>query len=202
MATQNVIQGKYVLGSKSVVGDPRRRWEDRAYVGEIQRPNNEPLVVGIVADGVGSADFGARGAQLAIDTVIASLQDSHGDDIPALIDAAVASANSTVYRDNQKNAGDGLTTLVIAVICKDRCYVGNVGDSRAYWAQLPADGKQGRILPLTRDHSYYNIYGGDPNSAEAGIVVNAIGKKPSVQVDCGFYLKKDESQQDDPKKAY
>lgn len=35
------------------------------------------------------------------------------------------------------------------------------------------------------------MYGGDPNSDEAEIVVNAIGKKAEVQVDLGLYLKGD-----------
>ena len=92
MKSQDTIvsyQGKYVLGSKSAVGDPRRKWEDRVYVGEIQRKGNNSLVVGIVADGVGSADFGARGAELAIQTVLEDIKNSQGDDIPAIIESAM-----------------------------------------------------------------------------------------------------------------
>ena len=107
------------------------------------------------------------------------------------------STNSAVYNENQKNEGDGLTTLVVAVIYNERCFVGNVGDSRAYWIQsnLKKSGKAGKLLQLTRDHTYYNIYGGDKNSDDAGIVVNAIGKKQKVQVDIGFYLKGDDIEQ-------
>lgn len=202
MTTQSVIQGKYILGSKSVVGDPGRKWEDRVYIGELNRPSNSALIVGIVADGVGSAELGARGAQLAIDTVISSLRSSQGDDIPALIDTAIETANSAVFRENQKNDGDGLSTLVVAVIFNDRCYVGNVGDSRAYWIQIGNQNKPGRVLQLTRDHTYYNIYGGDKRNPEAGYIVNAIGKKGTVKVDCGFYLKKSESENYDLDKAY
>lgn len=202
MTSQTVIQGKFIFGSKSVVGDPRRKWEDRVYVGEVHRSNDDTLIVGIVADGVGSADFGARGAQLAIDTVLTNLQDSLGNDIPALLDGSMAAANTAVFLDNQKNDGNGLTTLVVALIYKDRCFVGNVGDSRAYWIHLPADGKSGRVLQLTRDHNYYNVYGGDKNSPEANIVVNAIGKKAKVQVDCGFYLKKNATEPDDLERSY
>lgn len=182
----SLIQGKYVIGKHSIVGDPRRKWEDRVYTSEIQRTNGANLIVGIVADGVGSADFGSRGAQLAIDTVVHMLEQSEGNDIPSILQKAIEAANHSVYRENQKHEGDGLTTLVVAVICKDRCYIGNVGDSRAYWIQ---SGGKGKLFQLTRDHSYFNIYGGDPNSEESGIVVNAIGKKAEVQVDLGLYLK-------------
>ena len=195
MTPQNAVtQGKYVLGSKSAVGDSRRKWEDRVYVGEVQRINDEPLIAGIVADGVGSADYGARGAQLAIDTVLSKIQNSQGSDIPSLLESAIEAANKAVYGDNQENDGDGLTTLVVCIIYKDRCYVGNVGDSRAYWLQANPN-KTGKALQLTRDHSYYNIYGGDKDSQEASVVVNAIGKKEQVQVDCGFYLKGDDVDQ-------
>ncbi|MHC1598969.1 MAG: protein phosphatase 2C domain-containing protein, partial [Candidatus Methanofastidiosia archaeon] len=73
------IQKKYVIGQQSVVGDPRRKYEDRAYIREIERKNGAPLLTAIVADGVGSADFGARGAQLAIDTVVDLITRSRGD---------------------------------------------------------------------------------------------------------------------------
>jgi serine/threonine protein phosphatase PrpC len=76
MESTNVelIDGKYTLGQKSVVGDPRRKWEDRTFVGRIERGSDVPLIVGIVADGVGSADNGARGAELAIQTVVNKLK--------------------------------------------------------------------------------------------------------------------------------
>lgn len=177
-------QEEYILGKYSILGDSRRKWEDRVFAEKILRQVGDTLIVGIVADGVGSSDFGSRGAQLALDAVIHSLEKSEGNDIPDILERAIVSANNVVYQDNQENAGTGLSTLVVAIVFDNRVFIGNVGDSRAYW--VPSDGK---LLLLTRDHSYYNIYGGDPDSDEAGVVVNAIGKKASVQVDLGFYLK-------------
>ncbi len=201
MLTQKLIQGKYVLGSKSVVGDPRRKWEDRVYVGEIERLSEDSLVIGMVADGVGSADFGARGAQLTIDTVLNSIKKSKGSDIPGLIESAIDSANSVIFHENTTSEGDGLTTLVIVIVYKNRCFVGNVGDSRVYWIPQTKNGRPRQVLQLTYDHTYYNIYGGDPNSAEADVLVNAIGRKTSAQVDCGFYLKSG-AEPDDRERAY
>jgi len=187
----NLIDGKYTLGEKSVVGDPRRKWEDRTFVGRVDRLLvNEPLIVGIVADGVGSADNGARGAELAIKTVLVTIRNSQGTNIPNLIENAIKAANLAVYQENETQGSDGLTTLVVGVVYKGRFYVGNVGDSRAYWVQ-----SSGRMMQLTRDHTYYNFYGGDPNAEDAGIVVNAIGKNPTVKVDLGFYLKGDDLEQ-------
>ena len=186
MPNDQLIQGKYVLGKSSVVGDARRKWEDRVYTGEIKREHGDPLIIGIVADGIGSADIGSRGAQLAVDTVLAEFSGSEGNDIPDIIERAMQAANRVVYAENQKNEKEGWTTLVIAVIYGNRCFIGNVGDSRAYWAQ-----ENGTFLQLTRDHTFLNIYGGDPNAENAGAVVNTIGVKPETQVDPGFYLKPD-----------
>ena len=179
----------FVLGSNSVVGDPRRKWEDRVFVGEISRDKNDKLIVGIVADGVGNADLGSAGAQRTIDVVIETLGYSHGNNIPLILSAAIERANTILYQDNQRTESEGLTTIVVAIIFRERCYIANVGDSRAYWVQDSSKNENGKLLQLTRDHTYYNTYGGDPDSEDADILVNAIGKKPQVKVDLGLYLK-------------
>lgn len=185
-----LLHRKYILGSSSIVGDPRRKWEDRVFVEEIPRPGWDSIIVGIVADGVGSADFGARGAQLAVDSVVEYIRQSQGNDYSEILESAIEAANSAVFNENQTIGGDGLSTLVVVMIVRDRAYVGNVGDSRVYWVQ--ADGK---ILQLTRDHNYGNIYGGTPTKDESLVLINAIGKNSTVQVDLGFYLKGDDIEQ-------
>lgn len=184
--SKDAFQGKYILGDETKVGDPRRKHEDRVFSGEVHSAGGNNFIVGIVADGVGSAEAGERGAQLAVDTVIGVIQDTQDDSIPDMIERALHSANRAVYEDNQINEADGLTTLTVAVIYMDRCFIGNVGDSRAYWIQ---GGDKGKMLQLTRDHNYYNIHGGtDPDSDDASVLVNAIGRKSDVYVDLGFYL--------------
>ena len=98
----SIINGKFVIGKRSVVGDPRRKYEDRVYVGVIGQSNEDPLIVGIVADGVGSADFGSRGAQLAIDTAVSVLEKYAGSDIPSLLVKACKFANQAVYVENNR----------------------------------------------------------------------------------------------------
>lgn len=191
----DTIQGKYVLGGETKVGDPRRKHEDRIFSGEVRSVGGQNYIVGIVADGVGSADSGERGAQLAIDTVVNKIQNSQGENVTDLIETAIRTANSAVYNENQDNEADGLTTIVVVVIHNDRCFVGSVGDSRAYWIQ---SGNKGKMLQLTRDHSYYNMHGGDPTAEDASVLVNAIGRKADVYVDLGFYLN---GEQDDGEKA-
>ena len=156
---QGLIDNKFILGSRSSVVDNRRNWEDRAYVGQLERSNGSKIIVGLVADGVGSAD-GSVGAQVAYDKALEYLAVGEDQTIPLLIKNAIEYANLSVFRENQANNTNGLTTLVIAIISEDRLYVGNVGDSRAYWVQSPSSkNKSGKMLQLTRDHTYFNIYG-------------------------------------------
>ena len=105
------------------------------------------------------------------------MENSERDYIPHILDVAIESANRALYAENQQNDGEGLTTLVVAIIYRNRCYIGNVGDSRAYWVQINGKSGKGKILQLTRDHSYYNIYGGDPHGEDASVVVNAYWEK-------------------------
>lgn len=184
----------YVLGAVTKVGNPRRKHEDRVYKGEIQCMGGNSLIVGIVADGIGSSDAGERGAQLAVDICVKYIKESTSDNIPLILSGAIESANKAVYEENQRNNSDGLTTLVVAIVYKNRCYIGNVGNSRAYWVQ--GDSLSGKILQITRDHSYYNMYGGiDSNSGDADILVNVIGNKIDIFVDLGFYLKGDNTEE-------
>ncbi len=179
------LQTTYVLGKHSIVGYARQSWEDRVFVDFVPRLSGDPLIVAMVADGVGGGEAGSRAAHLAIDEARQAVQASAPDkSIPEVIEDACFRANRVVHHANQQDEDrQGQTTLVIAIIHNDRLYVGNIGDSRAYWVT-----PQGKLLQLTKDHTFYNIHGGSPTAPNAGAVVNAIGLKQHVEVDLGIYL--------------
>ena len=182
--TTPLKQGKFLTGLSSVVGDTRRQYEDRGKVTELQTVGGLELLVAIVADGVGSADNGGLAAQLSIDSVISYITNSDETDIALLITNSIKYANHVVYKDVITRNVDASTTLVVGVFYKDRFYVGNVGDSRAYWIQ-----ESGKVMQLTLDHSYSNIKGTDPNAPNADVLVNAIGIRKEVFADVGLYVK-------------
>jgi len=182
--TTTLKQGKFLTGLSSVVGDTRRQYEDRGKVTELQTAGGLELLVAIVADGVGSADNGGLAAQLSIDSVVSYMTNSDETDIALLITNAIKYANHVVYKDVITRNVDASTTLVVGVFYKDRFYVGNVGDSRAYWIQ-----ESGKVMQLTLDHSYSNIKGTDPNAPNADVLVNAIGIRKEVFADIGLYVK-------------
>jgi serine/threonine protein phosphatase PrpC len=190
MSTENLIINKYVIGRASIQGDNRRVFEDRSLVKVINTARNLKLIVAVVADGVGSSE-GSVSARIAVETVLNSIETSTEQQIPDLITQAITDANTAVYQDNLRNDKESYTTLVVGVVFDDRFYVGNVGDSRAYW--LPGSKK---IRQLTLDHTYANIYGVVKDSGEGSAVVNYIGGNPEIDIDFGFYLKNDKDGED------
>jgi PPM family protein phosphatase len=178
----NLIDRKYLLNAYSAQGDTRRAFEDRSSAQQVMTAGGLSLIVGIVADGVGSSGKGHLAAQMAIDTVVDNITHSNSKSVPEILRTAVEAANQVVYEAPEQKEFNASTTLVVGVIYNDRFFVVNVGDSRAYWVQ-----ENGKILQLTQDHNYFNIHGGNPNAEEADVLVNYIGKMPIV-VDSGFYL--------------
>ena len=182
--TTRLRQGKFLTGLSSIVGDTRRQYEDRGKVTEVRTAGGLDLLVAIVADGVGSADNGGLAAQLSIDSVVSYMTNSDEADIALLITNAIKYANHIVYKDVITRNVDASTTLVVGVFYNDRLYLGNAGDSRAYWIQ-----ESGKVIQLTLDHSYANIKTTDPNAPNADVLVNAIGIRKEVYADIGLYVK-------------
>ena len=178
----NLLEGRYALGEKSLAG-ARSLLEDRIFSGLVNRESAPSLLVAVVADGSGCQDYDSSTTELAIVSVLDELSSSQGTYIAELIESAILSANKRVYKMNQDLDRDGTTSLLLAVIFEDRLYVGNVGNNRAYWISAT-----GKMVQLTRDHTFYNLYGGDPDCDEAHLVVNSIGKYENVDVDQSFYL--------------
>jgi protein phosphatase len=77
-----------LLGSDSNPGG-RKYNEDRCAVEHLVTRSGLRLDVAVVCDGVGGEEYGERAAQLAVDTVLASLRSSEETDVPWLITVAV-----------------------------------------------------------------------------------------------------------------
>lgn len=143
----------------SHVGRKRKTNEDSFYL-------NPERGLFIVADGMGGHVAGEVASKLAVDTIQEFLRLSDADSEitwPFEFDetlstgenrirAAIQLANREIVRHmqrKQEHRGMG-TTVVTAVVLDDSCFIGHVGDSRAY---LIRDGK---IQQLTRDHTFVN----------------------------------------------
>jgi protein phosphatase len=155
----------------------------------------------IVADGMGGHVAGEVASKLAVDTIQDFMRISDDDseitwpfefdeNLSAgqnRIQAAIKLANREIVQHMQaKEDTRGMgTTVVTAVVADDACYIGHVGDSRAY---LIRDHK---IRQLTRDHTFVNeqVEKGFMSRAEAekhparNILTRAVGSSEELHVE-------------------
>jgi len=155
----------------------------------------------IVADGMGGHAAGEVASRLAVDTIQEFLRMSSADSEITWpfefdeklsaggnrIQAAIHLANREIVRHMQAQEdtrGMG-TTVVTAVVADDSCFIGHVGDSRAYLV------RDGMIRQLTRDHTFVNeqVERGFMSRAEAerhparNILTRAVGSSDELHVD-------------------
>lgn len=117
---------------------------------------NLPFGLYIVADGMGGHQFGEVASNAAIRTVAGYIlrkfhpylfqikTDAMDESFQEIMQAAVSEAQRAIQREAP---GSG-TTLTAALVLGQQITVAHVGDSRAYFIY-----PDGRIEPLTRDHS-------------------------------------------------
>lgn len=109
----------------------------------------------MVADGMGGHTMGEVASRMAVDSLsnyIFREKDrfSKNEDIISIINDAINLTNreicmSSGEKDDRKKMG---TTLVSAFVVKNKLFIANVGDSRAYRM------RSGEITKLTTDHTY------------------------------------------------
>ena len=141
----------------------------------------------VVCDGMGGASAGEVASQLAVDTVMHSVQAAAGADPADALREAIESANNAVHSQANANAEQrGMGTTCTAAVLRGReVWVGHVGDSRAYLV------RGGKVQKLTKDHSLVAelIEKGHLTEAEAkhdhrrNVVTRSVGALEHVQVD-------------------
>jgi len=157
----------------------------------IEKHQGDAGVFLAVSDGMGGARAGEVASRLAVESVYDTLKMLPAPlrDPESNLLRSFERANETVFQRSEADAacrGMG-TTLTGVLVLEDCCYLGHVGDSRAY---LHHD----RVLrQLTRDHSLMNFlidYGVmSSDQAEAlvnrNIILEALGVKREVTIDTG-----------------
>jgi serine/threonine protein phosphatase PrpC len=135
-------------------GMKRSRNEDFAAV-EV----GEGWTVLVVCDGVSSSNHAREASEIAAQTACATLahiaraREMTGSQGLQAVTTAIRAAHAAVcahkFEERQTGEPPG-TTIVVALIARDKATIGWVGDSRAYW--VTRDG--GEVL--TRDHTWLN----------------------------------------------
>lgn len=125
------------------IGRQRKLNEDFYYLPEA----NERFIA--VADGMGGHAAGEVASLMAVTLLTDSLRRSAAASEARLKDAFI-SANESIYCEAAKDSSrEGMGTTLTAVwVCGNTCYLGHVGDSRAYRL------REGKLEQISVDHSY------------------------------------------------
>lgn len=172
------------------IGMKRTENQDRIYLPH----SNEDVKLFIVADGMGGANAGGTASRMAIEYVRQAILSElnlnviqEREQIETIIKNAIVSANKYVYgkaKENPEYEGMG-TTLSIALIIKNKVYIGHVGDSRIYRI------RKNIMRQLTKDHSYVQalVQDGSITKEEAkhhpqkNMLLKAVGCEESIEPD-------------------
>ena len=166
-----------------------RKQNQDAY--RIEQLDRETLLC-VICDGMGGAKSGNIASTLAVEVFVEEVRRSwlrwmKSDQIDQMIRSAVKLANFTVYDQSaQFEEFDGMgTTLVAALVRKNKATIANVGDSRAYCIDRTG------IQQISKDHSLVQMMvdRGDltPEVAKSypgkNFITRAIGTEPMVICD-------------------
>ncbi|PCJ17552.1 MAG: protein phosphatase [SAR86 cluster bacterium] len=150
----------------------------------------------VLADGMGGHKAGEVAAQMAVDSVLKTLQSLTqqessvsitGSQLLEFVSNTISDSNSEIYQaaaSCEEHDGMG-TTIVAAIIEGSNIYVGHVGDSRLYLYREQV------LRRITKDHSLVQslIDKGFYTEQEArnasigNVVTRALGSRAEVEVD-------------------
>lgn len=141
----------------------------------------------VVADGMGGYEGGQEASRLAVETLVASYRDFHGDDPQQALIEALQAAHEQIrsYSFAHPELRGMGTTCTAAAIVQDALYFVHVGDTRLYLI------RDGQITRVTRDHSYVGrlVEAGMISAEEAethpqrNILTAALGTNPDLIMD-------------------
>jgi serine/threonine protein phosphatase PrpC len=136
-------------GAKTHPGRRRRENEDSFDVDFESSAYPAQPGLFVVCDGVGGAKAGKTASSLGVREMRAAFRNAkHGDLTQRLVEAAQQASAAIFERAQHDVETSGMaTTLVAAAFDGERCYIANVGDSRAY--RLAS----GEITQVTTDHT-------------------------------------------------
>ena len=162
----------------------------------VQSNEKAKCLVAVLCDGMGGAKAGGLASDVASKAFVAYADERLSESgirkplYGNIVTDACAEANGVVYQYSCFDAdysGMG-TTLVGAAVLKDRAYIVNVGDSRAY--HITPDG----IVRVSKDHSLVEsmVDRGDITAEEArrhpnkNLITRALG--PDTNANCDGYI--------------
>lgn len=148
--------------------------------------NDKHNLIAVVADGMGGHNAGEVASKMACDLLIDYCLKNWQQKAPEkLLHKAYMEAHQTIVvagNSNSEQKGMG-TTATSVIIHKNVCYIGHIGDSRAYLL------RNGSLMQLSKDHTLVNqMYeSGEITENERdhhpmkNVILQALGTTPTIQ---------------------
>ncbi len=138
------------------------RWATETHIGRVREENQDTFFIDrylplfLVSDGMGGHQGGALASKIItedlpvmIENALDRLKVGTARTIRSVLKKAVAEQSRQLHLEGNSESGfkDMGATIVITLLRNGRCFVANIGDSRAYLF------RNNHLSQLTRDHS-------------------------------------------------
>lgn len=165
----------------------------------ISEDDQTPVLVAVIADGIGGHKAGEIASTIAVSTIITAIAESDGADPIWILKSALLEANHSITSeagDDASRRGMG-STVVCAMIIDQALYIATLGDSRIYLIRDRV------IQQLNIDHTWVQeaLDSGVLNEEEARnhprrhLIRSYLGSADPIQPDLRLYLDLNENQE-------
>ena len=165
----------------------------------ISEDDETPVLLAIIADGIGGHKAGEIASKIAVATIISSVADSDGTDPLWILKSALLEANHSITNEAENDSskrGMG-STVACALVIDSSLYIATLGDSRLYML------RDNVIQQLNVDHTWVQeaLEVGVINSEEARshprrhLIRSYLGSSDPIHPDLRLYLDSKENQE-------
>lgn len=165
----------------------------------ISEDDETPVLVAVIADGIGGHKAGEIASKIAVATIISAIAESDGTDPTWILKSALLEANHSITAeagDNDSRQGMG-STVVCALVIDQALYIATLGDSRIYLIRDQV------VQQMNIDHTWVQeaMESGIINEEEARnhprrhLIRSYLGSADPIQPDLRLYLDKNENQE-------
>ena len=165
----------------------------------LNEDDDTPVLLAIIADGIGGHKAGEIASKIAVATIISSVAESDGTDPLWILKSALLEANHSITSeaandDSRKGMG---STVACALVIDSALYIATLGDSRLYLV------RDNVIQQLNIDHTWVQeaLEVGVINSEEARnhprrhLIRSYLGSSDPIHPDLRLYMDSEENQE-------
>ena len=165
----------------------------------ISEDDETPVLVAVIADGIGGHKAGEIASKIAVATIISAIAESDGSDPTWILKSALLEANHSITAESAEDdsrSGMG-STVVCALVIDQALYISTLGDSRIYLIRDQV------VQQLNIDHTWVQeaLDSGVINEEEARnhprrhLIRSYLGSADPIKPDLRLYMDIKENQE-------